>query len=152
MSHAIEERPFPRGVLIAAACLISFTIAVAATARITGAGASHAAPGEVVEGRMLKMTLEEDGSVRASDAANGQEIAHLPQHNFGFIGVVLKGIGRERMRANVPADAPLHLTKHSDGRLWIDDPLTGQTVPLSAFGYDNQRAVAQLLDKGRTAP
>lgn len=152
MGHAIDEHPFPRGVLIAAACLISFTIAVAATARMTGAGAVHAAPADVVEGILLTMTLENDGSVRARDAATHEEIAHLPQHNFGFIGVVLKGIGRERMRANVPADAPLRLTRHADGRLRIEDPLTGQTVPLSAFGYDNQQAFAQLFEKGRTTP
>lgn len=152
MGHAIDERPFPRGVLIAAACLVSFTIVVAATARITGAGASHAAPAEVVQDMLLKFTLEKDGSVRARDAATNKEIAHLPQHNFGFIGVVLQGVNRERMRAKVSFDEPLRLTSHADGQLRIEDPSTGQTVPLSAFGYDNQRAFARLLEKGSMTP
>lgn len=149
--HAIDERPFPRGVLIAAALLISFSIGVAAMARLTGTGAAHAVPGDVMEDQLLTLALQKDGSVVAHDAATGAEIAHLPQHNFGFIGVVLQGIRRERMRANVAADAPLRLTRHADGRLWIEDPSTGQTVGLSAFGRDNEVAFAALLEKGRTA-
>lgn len=152
MGHAIDEKPFPRGVLIAAALLISFTIGVAATARITGTGASRAILTSVVETRLLKLTIDTDGSVRARDAATDQEVAHLPQKNFGFIGVVMQGVRRERMRAGVAADGPLQLTRHADGRLRIEDPSTGQAVGLGAFGHDNQQAFAALIDAGRTTP
>ena len=75
MGQAIDEQPFPRGVLIAAAALITFSIGVAATARLTGTGATRAIPTEVVTERMVRLTLQKDGSVHASDAATGNDIA-----------------------------------------------------------------------------
>lgn len=152
MGHAIDEKPFPRGVLIAAALLISFSIGIAATARLTGAGVSRPVPSDIVQEKLLKLSVESDGSVRARDAATDQEVAHLPQKNYGFIGVVLQGIRRERMRAGVAEDGPLHLTRHADGRLRIEDPSTGQAVGLGAFGHDNEQAFAVLIDAGRTTP
>lgn len=152
MGHAIDEQPFPRGVLIAAALLITFSIGVAATARLTGTGATRAVPTEVVAERMVRLALQKDGSVRASDATTGQEIAHLPQNEFGFVGVVLSGIRRERMRANVTDNEPLRLTRHVDGRLRIEDPMTGQIVSLDAFGHGNQAAFAPLLDTPQRSP
>jgi putative photosynthetic complex assembly protein len=151
MGQAIDEQPFPRGVLIAAAALITYSISVAAMARLTGTGATRAIPTEVVTERMVRLTLQKDGSVHASDAATGNDIAHLPQHEFGFVGVVLSGIRRERMRANVAESEPLRLTRHADGRLRIEDPSTGQIVSLDAFGYGNQAAFAPLLETQRSA-
>ena len=57
MGHAIDEQPFPRGVLIAAAALLSFTMAAAGFARITGVGANSVAPAQIVEQRLLTLTL-----------------------------------------------------------------------------------------------
>lgn len=150
MSHAIDEQPFPRGVLIAAALLITFSIGVAATARLTGTGATRAVPTEVVAERLVRLALQTDGSVRATDAVTGLEIAQLPQHEFGFVGVVLSGIRRERMRANVAENEPLRLTRHLDGRLRIEDPSTGQIVALDAFGHGNQAAFTPLLETQRS--
>lgn len=151
MGHAIDERPFPRGILIAGALLITFSITVAATARLTGMGATRAVPAEVVAERMVRLALEKDGSVRASDALTGKEIAHLPQYEYGFVGVVFSGIRRERLRSGVADSEPLRLTQHADGRLRIEDPSTGQIVALDAFGQGNQAAFTPLFDTPRSA-
>ena len=148
MSHAIDEKPFPRGVLLAATALLMFVIGAAATARITGVGATRLAPSEIVASRLVTFERKAGGTITARDAANGQTIAELPSNQFGFVGVVLQGIGRERMRAGVPIDAPLKLSRHTDGRTFIQDPETGQAMFLDAFGNDNHTAFAQLFKTG----
>jgi putative photosynthetic complex assembly protein len=47
--------------------------------------------------------------------------------------------------ARVAGDAPVTLARHANGRLTLDDPATGWTVELTAFGSDNEAAFAALL-------
>lgn len=150
MSHAIDEQPFPRGFLVAAGALIGFSILVAAVARITDLGAARLPPSPVVSSRLLTFKLAPDGSVQTHDVLSGQSAPTVPAHGFGFVRVVLDGVARERMRANVPLGSPLLLTVHADGSTRLEDPQTGQIVSLGAFGHSNQAAFAQLLANERT--
>lgn len=152
MGHAIDEKPFPRGILLAGAALLMFSVAAAGTARITGLGVSRPLNSPVIEQHLLSFTKEADGTITVRDAKSGETTAVVPAKNFGFVGVVLQGVAHERRMAQAPADAPLLLSWHEDGRARIEDPETGQRVMLGAFGPGNHAAFAKLFGKGRTTP
>lgn len=152
MSHAIDERPFPRGVLLAAGALISFTLAAAFAAKLTGVGAVHSPAVDIVESRLLKFEQLDQGRIRVLDAEAGdREIAVVSQNKFGFIGVVVQGLTRERALRHGDPAAAVRLNRRADGRAELQDPVSGHTIPLGAFGPDNLIAFTQLFDNGRTA-
>jgi len=152
MSHAIDARPFPRGVLIGAGALIAFVITAAATARLTGTGAAHVNLGPPVESRLLRFEPLGGGSLRVVAPESGATLAELAPHTNGFVGVVLSGFGRERTRAGISATAPYRLIRTSDGRTELVDVESGQSVLLDAFGADNLNAFNQFFDTERRSP
>jgi putative photosynthetic complex assembly protein len=67
----------------------------------------------------------------------------------GFLRGVLRGFARDRkLRGLGEEAAPFALTRWADGRLSVTDPATGRYVDLGAFGPDNWKAFAQLLETG----
>jgi putative photosynthetic complex assembly protein len=148
MSDAIDAKPFPRGVLMAAGALIAFTLAAALTARTTGIGSTHMALGEVTESRLITLTSLPGGQIRIAAVPEGHELLVAPTQKYGFIGVIMQDLARERMRAGRPKDAAIRLLRFDDGRIGIEDPETGHIVTPGAFGPDNLEAFAQLFSLG----
>ena len=63
----------------------------------------------------------------------------------GFLRGVLRGLAQERLRQDAGAATPFVLTRWSDGRLSLTDPVTGRSVYLEAFGPSNVALFAALL-------
>jgi putative photosynthetic complex assembly protein len=56
---------------------------------------------------------------------------------------------RERQAGREAPDVPFRIVSWADGRLSLQDPLTGRDLELEAFGITNEASFAALLP-GRT--
>jgi putative photosynthetic complex assembly protein len=142
-------RPFPRGALLGAACLMTATIAAATVAHNYDIGATHLTLGTVAQSRDLVFSDTDNGSVRVTDASTGREVDVLEPGRSGFVRVVLRGLARDRQLAGLGAELPFRLSRYTDGRTLLEDHSTGQSVTLRAFGNDNAQAFEPLFDKGK---
>ncbi len=144
MSHH-HDRPFPRGVLIAAGALLGLSLVAAASARITGIGTTPNPTAAEVERFAFHFDDRADGAVVVRSAVDGSTVRVLEPGTHGFVRSVVRGLARERRARGIGPEPAFHLTHWADGRLSLDDPATGRTVELGAFGPTNAGAFAQLL-------
>lgn len=152
MSDMTSDRPFPRGVLVGAAVLVALAVVSAAAARLTGVGTTPNPTSVEVDRLALRFEDRPDGAVAVRAAAEGRVIAVLEPGTNGFIRSVLRGLVRERKARGIGAAPAFHLTRWADGRLSLDDPATGRTIELAAFGPANSGAFARLMVAGRVLP
>ena len=85
MSNHSHEQSVPRGVLAAAAALITFSIAIAAISspRTRSAAAEGGSPvSSVIE---LQFEDRKDGAIAVRDAASGRELSVVPPNSNGFM-------------------------------------------------------------------
>ncbi len=143
MSDPFEGRGFPRPVLIGAAVLISFTIAMAAFVRLTGIGKSETEFAAVAAERELHFREIDTGTIEV--IAEGRRIATLDANEDGFIFGVLRGLGHHRKVSVANINHPYIVSLRTDGRLLLEDPLTGDQLDLRAYGTDNAAAFRELL-------
>ena len=91
-----------------------------------------------------------DGGVTVRDARVDQRVAIIEPGTNGFLRATVRGLAQERMREEPAPGPPFRLTAWADGRLTLEDPTTGRTVEMEAFGKTNAEAFAQLLtDRGK---
>lgn len=142
---AIDARPFPRGMLLAAGLLILTSLTFATVARQTGYGATRLELGPIATSRDVIFRDDVPGHISAFDAQSGARIADIANSGNGFVGVVIKGFSRDRTVAGLSLAEPFRISTLADGRSMIEDRATGRIVMLGAFGADNLKAFSQLL-------
>jgi putative photosynthetic complex assembly protein len=142
----------PRGILCGAAILVGFALLTAGLARQTDIGTLHMPVASAVDRLALRFEDQPDGSVAVRDASDGRDIYVVQPGTYGFIRSTLRGLARERRRADFDATTPFVLTRWSDGTVSLEDTTTSRRVNLDAFGPDNARAFAQLFDEKRRNP
>jgi putative photosynthetic complex assembly protein len=147
MSDPFEDRSLPRGALVAAAGLIAIALAGAAFGRL-GTPSTPAPSAEAVATRHLLFADRADGAVVIT-ADDGALVSVVAPGTNGFLRGVLRGLAQERMRRDEGAETPFELTRWSDGRLSLSDPVTDRHVYLEAFGPSNVAPFAALLDADR---
>ncbi len=76
---------------------------------------------------------------------HGTLLADLP--HGGFITVVQNALEAARKRHGVDPDRPVRIVEYANGRLTMEDPDTGTSFELYAFGGDNEAAFRDLLKK-----
>jgi hypothetical protein len=129
MSLVHHHEPIPKAAIVAACSFVLMTLAGVSIARLAGMP-PEASP--------------------AAIRAQGQVAAIIaPGSNSGFIRGVMRGMARERMKANVGHDAPFRVTLWANGQLTLVDPATGRDVELSGFGDTNRAAFMALLKDAR---
>jgi putative photosynthetic complex assembly protein len=89
----------------------------------------------VLEGRSAQSVI-----VRNTD---GSVLLDLP--HGGFITVIQSGIATERRKQGVDPLLPVRIVEYANGRLVAEDPETGWSAELYAFGADNKAAFERLL-------
>lgn len=153
-SDAMSRNEVPRAAVLGAGALILATLIAVAAVRLSGVDI-RAPEAPTFAARELRFEDRADGSivVRDADGATVQTI----DGEAGFVRGVLRALARERMRRGFGADQPFELTAHTDGRLVLHDPLTGERIGLEAFGSSNAAVFARLLpnaapDAVRTPP
>lgn len=143
-----KYEPFPRAPLIGAAALLGFAIISVATMRIFGPAAAVAPLDDALESVQLQFEDRPGGVISVFDATTGEEIAELPAGSDNFMRATLRGLVRSRDAQKANERTAFGLYRLSDGRLLLNDPVTGQHVDLWAFGETNANAFARFLPSG----
>lgn len=99
-------------------------------------------PAAVLAERALVLEGAGAQAVRVKNP-DGSLLLHLD--NGGFIAVVQGGLDRARLVRGVEAAAPVRLVSYANGRLALEDPSTGWSVELGAFGDKNKAVWTALL-------
>lgn len=145
MTDAFGERPFPKGVLIAVAALLGFTIIVVGVARLTGMKMDQAPLAPEVQSRDIRFVAQDDGSMAVYDVATGAVVQTLPPGAEGFIRGVLRSLERQRKAHKASLAEPVHLARRADGDITLQDPITGILLAFRAYGASNHQSFAALL-------
>jgi len=148
VGHEPSDGQLPRGALFGAAALIGVAILAAAGARLTGVGTTPNPTGDAVERIALRFDDRGDGAVVVHAVDDDRVLEVLEPGTNGFARGVLRGLARARRAQGVGARPPFELTRWADGRLSLDDPSTGRSVELGAFGPTNAAAFADLWEAG----
>lgn len=101
-------------------------------------------PSEVVASRAIILEGLDAQSVVVRNA-DGTLLADLP--HGGFITVIQNAMARERLVHRIEGNPPLNIVRYANGRLVAEDPATGWSAELYAFGGDNKAAFERLLDQ-----
>lgn len=91
----------------------------------------------VLEGKSAQAVVVRD--------ADGTLLLDLP--HGGFVTVIQSGLATERRKHRVDPLLPVRIVEYANGRLVAEDPETGWSAELYAFGGDNRAAFEALLDK-----
>jgi putative photosynthetic complex assembly protein len=152
MSTHSHDMRVPRGPLIGAGALLLAVVAATGIARMAGAGVTTVTGEAPVLARSLGFDDRADGAILVRDAEADREIAVLEPGTNGFVRGALRALVRDRRREEITGRAPFRLAAWPDGRLTLEDPATGISIGLEAFGPTNMEAFARLLTAGRAVP
>jgi putative photosynthetic complex assembly protein len=101
-------------------------------------------PSEVVASRAIILEGQDAQSVVVRNA-DGTLLADLP--HGGFITVIQNAMARERLTHGIEGNPPMNIVRYANGRLVAEDPATGWSAELYAFGGDNKAAFERLLEQ-----
>lgn len=131
--------PLLRGMLV----LVLATVALVAFSVLTGR--DHVGvpkPSPVVTEREIILQGHSAQAVTVMNA-DGTVLIDLP--HGGFVTVIQSGLATERRKFGIDPLLPVRLVRYQNGRLTIEDSLTGWSAELYAFGADNKAAFERLL-------
>lgn len=140
---ADHDPTVPRGWLLAVGALLALTIVGAGWGRLAREH-SPETPAPVRQSRLVVIADRADGGIDVRDARDGRTVDELHGEQ-GFVRGVLRGLARERKRRGLGPEAPLQLVARVDGRFSLEDPSTGQHIPLDAFGAENSARFVRWL-------
>ena len=139
-----DREMVPRALLWAMFALAMSALAITTFAVVTGKP-PEAQPQASSVLRDRWIVLEGHGAkavtVRDKDGTVLAEMAH-----GGFVTVIQNGLQTERRKHDVDPLNPVRIVEYTNGRLAVEDPDTGWSVELYAFGSDNKAAFERLLD------
>jgi putative photosynthetic complex assembly protein len=93
--------------------------------------------------RTLRFEDRPNGDVAVMDGKSAVEITRYSGEQ-GFVRGILRTLARERMRRGIGSGPTFELIGHTDGRLTLLDPATGQRINLESFGPTNMTSFAML--------
>jgi putative photosynthetic complex assembly protein len=93
--------------------------------------------------RTLRFEDRPNGDVAVMEGQSTLEITRFVGEQ-GFVRGILRTLSRERMRRGIGSGPTFELIGHTDGRLTLLDPATGQRINLESFGPTNMASFAKL--------
>lgn len=149
MAHVHHVQPIPRGMIIASAVLISTAMLFAGVARLTDIGATRLASEARTEQLLLRFADLGDGGIAVTGDPGGALVRKFSVGEGGFVRVVLRTLAQKRAAVHIGNEAPFRLARLESGQLILEDPATGNSVLLRAFGPGNAAVFEELMEKGR---
>lgn len=143
---AMPQLAPPKPVLRVAVAMVVLTFALVIAASQFGVGKSADVYGAAVAQRALSFDDAPDGGIIVRDGTTGAVALTLPQGTNGFLRGAVRGLADRRRVAKLTHDSPFLLTAWEDGRVTLEDPLTGQRVAVSSFGPTQVKSFVALLD------
>lgn len=138
-----EREMIPRVLLRAMLALALLSLAIVTFSVVTNrphAGVPAAA--EVVRERQFILEGLSAQAVVVRDV-DGTVLLDLP--HGGFITVIQSAMARARLVARVEGNPPMKVVEYANGRFVAEDPITGWSAELYAFGADNKAAFERLM-------
>jgi putative photosynthetic complex assembly protein len=156
MDQSEQSSPFPRAPLFGVALLVLISLVAAVVVRTTGVGASHKQMTEEVISRDFRFEDRSDGSIAVFDAKTNHVVDTVAPGTNGFLRGTLRGLARERKRFAVMGsdsgpEVPFQLSVRADGRITLDDPVTGRSIDLESFGPTNAAVFARIMSAQKPA-
>jgi putative photosynthetic complex assembly protein len=140
----------PKPMLRVAVAMVVMVFTMAVLATRFGIGKAADIYENPVAQRSLSFEDAEDGGILVRDGDSRDVALTLPSGTNGFLRGALRAMADRRRVASQPYDAPFLLTAWGDGRITIEDPLTGQRVAVSSFGPTQVKSFVALLDRDGT--
>lgn len=140
-----ERDMIPKGLLRGMIALVFTAVALVSYASITKRpleGVPEAST--MVRERFLILEGKSAQAVTVK-TPDGQLLIDLP--HGGFVTVIQSGVATERRRQGVTDNPPVRLVQYANNRLVLEDPSTGWSAELYAFGSDNKAAFERLFDQ-----
>jgi putative photosynthetic complex assembly protein len=135
----------PRMLLRGMLALALASLAITTFAVVTGREpVAQPQPAEMVREKWIVM---EGLSAQAVIVKNTDGSVLLDLPHGGFITVIQSGIFTERRKHKVDQTLPVRIVEYANGRLVAEDPATGWSAELYAFGAENKAAFERLLDQ-----
>lgn len=152
-THTEPRRPALRNqkadmipvVLLRAMFALAFTSLVIVTAAVVSGRepVSQPAASEMVREKWIVLQGKDAQAVTVKNP-DGTLLMDLP--HGGFITVIQSGLATERRKHGIDPLKPIRIVEYANGRLVAEDPETGWSVELYAFGGDNKAAFERLMD------
>jgi putative photosynthetic complex assembly protein len=140
-----DREMVPRLLLKGMLALALSTLAITSFAVLTGREPS-AQPAPSTPVRELWVILDghdaQAVTVRRVDGSLLVDLAH-----GGFVTVIQNGLATERRKHGMDPLLPVRIVEYENGRLAVEDPETGWSIELYAFGDQNKAAFERLLDQ-----
>jgi putative photosynthetic complex assembly protein len=135
----------PRTLVWGMLALALSALAIASFAAATGREPlAQPAPSQVVRDRWIVLEGHDAKAVTVRNT-DGSVMLDLP--HGGFVTVIQNGLVTERKKHKVAPLLPVRIVEYANGRLAVEDPETGWSIELYAFGSDNKAAFERLLDQ-----
>ena len=140
-----SENPemIPKRLLLGMLALALSTVALVGYSALTGR--DHVGvpkPSPIVSERQI---ILEGHSAQAVTVYNVDKSVMIDLPHGGFVTVIQSGLQTTRRKYGIDPLLPVRLVKYENGRLTIEDDLTGWSAELYAFGSDNRAAFERLL-------
>lgn len=147
---AVSE-PRPRGGLIAVGLVAGCIVVGLTVGKLPKVDLTDVAARPTMM-RDLSFADRADGSIAVLDAPSQRVIDVLEPGDDGFVRGVVRALARERRRLELGTEAPFRMVAWSDGRLSLEDTLTGHRAELlGTFGETNTESALRLLYAGNAA-
>ena len=99
----------------------------------------------------LRFEDRADGSVAVYRGSSETLVDVLSPGTNGFVRGVMRGMARDRRARNIGPEIPFELNALEGGGVSLNDPATGRSINLTAFGPDNLGAFVSILNAAVTA-
>jgi putative photosynthetic complex assembly protein len=137
----------PRWFVTGAALIMLGALGGTAAMRLSGASAQQIPDAPVQSERHLKFDDMPSGSIRVTDAVQGETILEVAPGAQSFFRGAVRALVRERKKLGIGDEYPFHLVSRTDGRLTLMDPLSKQRVDIESFGPSNAAIFVELLSR-----
>ncbi len=146
------QKPVPRWTLRAMFGMAALSIVIAFLAPMVGGKQKVATIGTtpIAVQALLHFEDRAAGRVAVVEASSGQTIATLFPGSFGFIRTVMRSMAHARLKLGRDRTPPFRIARTVDQRFFVDDPETGKSIYLNAFGLTNAKTFGALLDAAET--
>ena len=138
-----ERDMIPRALLRAMLALALSAVAIVAFSVLTDR--PHVGVPVASEPVQVKEFILEGKSAQAVVVRDTEGNVLLDLPHGGFITVIQNAMARARLVARVEGNPPMRVVEYANGRFVAEDPITGWSVELYAFGGDNKAAFERLM-------
>ena len=143
LPRSTEREMIPNRLLMAMAGLAFSALAITSYSVVSGRDhVGSPKVGSVVAERAFILEGLDAQAVIVRDET-GKVLVDLP--HGGFITVIQSAMARARLVAQVDGNPPMLVRRYDNGRLVAEDPATGWSAELYAFGEDNKAAFERLM-------